>query len=217
MERKCLQVSNHTCSVRKDGDHLRGIFAKKPSAAILWSLAVIGVVAVTIAMQRHGTASAQSHVSLQASVKTAGAKRRASVLPAAPSNATKVLFLGYSETKHAQLRQRYKSPQPQAFGVLSSSRLKLLDRVMSEAIVGNRHLLPVVKEVIYGNATALASRLDTGLNPDSTVFVGYPYDSNISLLDIAIRAGQRNIVEMLLAHGASVNPPEAIVQNGMIY
>lgn len=68
--------------------------------------------------------------------------------------------------------------------------------------------------VIYGNTLALESRLDGGLSPDSTVAMGYPWNMDVSLLDLAIQAGQRGVIRMLLAHGASVNPPDEVAADG---
>lgn len=179
---------------------------KKQSIAILGPIAIIVIVAVIFAMERHGPASVKSPVSLQVPVKSAGVKKKTPVLPAAPSNTTPGTQLAYSEEEYQFLRQHYKSPNPQADGPLSGSRLKSLATVTENNIVYNRHLWPVVKEVIYGNTSALENRLDTGLSPDSSVIVGYPYNSRETLLDFAIQAGQRNSIKVLLAHDASVNP-----------
>ncbi|MGH8317806.1 MAG: ankyrin repeat domain-containing protein [Steroidobacteraceae bacterium] len=67
-------------------------------------------------------------------------------------------------------------------------------------------MLPAINDVIYGKASALADKLDTGLNPNATFFMLYPYNQSVSLLDVGIQAGQRGIVKMLLDHEASVNP-----------
>ena len=112
---------------------------------------------------------------------------------------------GYSESEYVLLRQRYRSNMSQAYGPPAASRLKLLADIMRHG-ARNGKLLPAMRDVIYGKATAVEDRLDTGLNPDATVFMLYPYNINFSLLDVAIKAGQRDVIKVLLAHGANVNP-----------
>ncbi|MGH8318524.1 MAG: ankyrin repeat domain-containing protein [Steroidobacteraceae bacterium] len=120
----------------------------------------------------------------------------------------------YSEREYISLRRRYKANQPQAYGPLSGSRLQLDARVTRSNIVDVRSLSPVVRDVIYGNTRDLTSRLVTGLNPDSTVFMGYPLNMDVSLLDLAIQAGQRGVIRLLLTHNASVNPPDEVAADG---
>lgn len=120
----------------------------------------------------------------------------------------------YSEARYTFLRQHYKANQPQADGPLSGSRLHLDASVTKSNIVGRRNLWPVARDVIYGNTLALKSRLDTGLSPDSTAFMGYPLNMDMSLLDLAIQAGQRGVINLLLRHGANVNPPDQIAADG---
>ncbi len=120
----------------------------------------------------------------------------------------------YSEARYTFPRQHYKANQPQADGPLSGSRLQLDARVAEDNIVGQRRLWPAARDVIYANTSALKSRLDTGLSPDSTVSMGYPLNMDISLLDLAIQAGQRGVIKLLLSHGANVNPPDEIAADG---
>lgn len=178
----------------------------KRSVTILAALAVIVVVAVFYAKERHAPSPAQRDVSQQISAQNLVVKK-APAPAAVASNTTSVAKLGYSEKEYQFLRQHYKSPNPQADGPLPASRLRLLAKNTQNNIVYGRHLWPVAKEVIYGKTSALANRLDTGLSADSTVIVGYPYNSRVSLLDLAIQAGQRGSIKVLLAHDASVNPP----------
>lgn len=115
---------------------------------------------------------------------------------------------GYSEKEFTYLQQNFMSHQPQASGPLSEEHLKLHASVVKSQLVVGQRLWPVVKDVIYGNVSALENRLDTGLSPDATVFLGYPYSANVSLLDMAIQAGQRDVIRTLLDHDASVNVGE---------
>lgn len=188
----------------------------KRSVAILATLTAIVFAAVFYSKGRQSRVPVQPHTSRHAHSKSPVVKNEiahASVR----SNAMPTARLGYSDREYTFLRQHYKSPNPQAYGALSGSQLKQLRSVMNHGVVAERQLLPVVNEVLYGKTSAIENRLDTGMNPNATVFMGYPYASNVSLLDIAIRAGQRNIIKILLAHGASVNPPEMVAQNGTPY
>jgi ankyrin repeat protein len=65
----------------------------------------------------------------------------------------------------------------------------------------------IVRDVLYGKTAAVENSLDTGLSPNTLVFLGNPYSANVSLLDLAIMTGQRGIIKVLLNHDASVNPP----------
>ena len=65
---------------------------------------------------------------------------------------------------------------------------------------------PIVKGVIYGDTADLSKALNQGLNPNMQVYMfAYDADVNVSLLDLAIEAGQRDVIKVLLAHHASVN------------
>lgn len=188
----------------------------KRLVAILATLTAIAFVVVFYAKEHHARASREPRPSLQAHKKSSAFKNKVASA-AARSNATPISQQGYSEKEYTFLRQHYKSPNPQAYGTLSASGLKQLGWLMKHGVVAERHLLPAVNDVLYGKTSALENKLDTGLNPNATVFMGYPYQSNVSLLDIAIRAGQRGMIKVLLAHGASVNPPEMVAQNGTHY
>lgn len=179
----------------------------KRSVAILAALAVIVVVVAFYANERRTPSVAQRSVSLRTSAQNRVVKKKTPAPAAVAPNTKSVAQLGYSEKEYRFLRQHYKSPNPQADGPLSASRLKLLATNTRNNIVYGRHLWPVAKEVIYGKTSALENKLDTGLSADSTVIVGYPYNSRVSLLDLAIQAGQRGSIKVLLAHDASVNPP----------
>jgi ankyrin repeat protein len=72
-----------------------------------------------------------------------------------------------------------------------------------------KSMWPVVRDVIYGDTTDLSKALEQGLSPSAQVHMSvynfYFADANVSLLDLAIEAGQRNVIKLLLAHHASVN------------
>lgn len=106
---------------------------------------------------------------------------------------------------------------PQATGPLSPVQLKLLTGAMKGSIPPGQKNWPVFKEIIAGNAAALRSELDSGLSANATISSVQPLEMQISLLDMAIMAGRRNIVGLLLEHGASVNPRTLIAPNGMTF
>lgn len=188
----------------------------KRVVAFLVTLTAIAFVVVVYAMEHHAHASREPYVSVQAPKKSPPFKNKVASA-AFRSNSSSHSLRGYSEKEYTFLRRHYKSPNPQAYGTLSAAGLKQLGLVMKHGVVAERHLLPVVNDVLYGKTSALEDELDEGMNPDDTVFIGYPYQSNVSLLDIAIRAGQRGIIKILLVHGASVNPPKLDTQKGAPY
>lgn len=188
----------------------------KRSVAILVTLGAIVFVVVYFVKVHYPRARSHPESSLHASNRTPVKLKKGEAAPVR-SGAKPVARLAYSEKEYAFLRRHYKSPMPQARGALPESGLKLLGRVIGRGVMAGRKLLPVVKEVIHGRTSALENRLDTGLSPNSTVLMGYPYHSHVSLLDIAIRAGQRGVIKVLLAHDASVNPPDQVSSNGESY
>jgi ankyrin repeat protein len=80
--------------------------------------------------------------------------------------------------------------------------------------MGDKKMWPVFKDVIYGKTAALENELDTGLSANATIYLDYPYNAPVSLLDMAIKAGQRDIVQELLRHGASVGPLTEVAPDG---
>lgn len=76
--------------------------------------------------------------------------------------------------------------------------------------MNSKNMWPIVREVIYGDTADLDKALEHGLSPSTQIrmFI-YDADVNLSLLDLAIGAGQRDVIKVLLAHHASVNPGPA--------
>ncbi|MHB8812164.1 MAG: ankyrin repeat domain-containing protein [Steroidobacteraceae bacterium] len=71
----------------------------------------------------------------------------------------------------------------------------------------SKSMWPIARDVIYGDTADLSKALEHGLSPSLEVYMFiYNADVNVSLLDLAIGAGQRNVIKVLLAHHASVNP-----------
>jgi len=111
----------------------------------------------------------------------------------------------YSAKEYSFLRQHYRSAYPLAYGPLSSSSLKEVAKYIREN-TQDKKMLPAINDVIYGKASALEDKLDTGLSPNATFFMLFPTNLNESLLDVAVETGQRSIIKVLLEHGATVNP-----------
>ena len=120
---------------------------------------------------------------------------------------------GFSQSEYDRLRRQFKSNTPQTNGPLSADRLDALARE-TKTHTRDQKMWPAFKDVLYGNTAALENRLDTGLSPDATIVLDYPYNSPFSLLDVAIDAGQRDIVRELLRHNASVNPLSQVAPDG---
>ena len=120
----------------------------------------------------------------------------------------------YSEEEYKRLWQEYKPNLAQADGPLPADRLDNLAHTM-KGMMDDREMWPVVDDVIYGKAAALETMLDTGrLRADARVYMNYPLNDFQSLLDIAIEAGQRNIVKVLLDHHADINTSEVTTPDG---
>jgi hypothetical protein len=123
----------------------------------------------------------------------------------------------YSERTYNLLRKKYPSNMPQASGPLSPGRLNLLTKAIEGSAPPGQQNWPVFKEVISGNAAALRHRLESGFSANATLSTVGPYSAQISLLDMAIKAGHRDIIKMLLQHGANVNPQPLISLNGSTF
>ncbi|HEX5461929.1 MAG TPA: ankyrin repeat domain-containing protein [Steroidobacteraceae bacterium] len=138
------------------------------------------------------------------------------VQAAAASPSSSVPQWGYSEEEYNFLRKHYKPNQLQADGPLPADRLGLLAKIIQGDMEDDqKEMWPVVKDVIYGNASAIEDRLDAGrLSADATFYLDYPYNNLHSLLDAAIEAGQRGVIKVLLQHGANVNTQKFYASNG---
>lgn len=119
----------------------------------------------------------------------------------------------FSEKEYDLLWREYRPNTPQAQGPLPAARLDVLARA-TNTNTRDRKIWPAFSDVIYGKSVPLENRLDTGLSPDATIHLDYPYDADFSLLDMAIEAGQRAVIRQLLRHGASVNPLTKVAPNG---
>jgi hypothetical protein len=120
----------------------------------------------------------------------------------------------YSEEEYNRLWQQYKPNLAQADGPLSADRLDNLAQT-TKGMMDDREMWPVVADVIYGKAAAVEEMLDSGrLRADARFFMDYPLNDFQSLLDIAIEAGQRNVIKVLLNHHADINTSEVTTPEG---
>lgn len=114
---------------------------------------------------------------------------------------------GYSESEYAQLRQRFKPRPPAAEGPLSGYSLQVTERAVKQDLYP-KESWPLVKAALSGDVTAVSNALDTGVTANTNVFLMYPYNANVPLLDFAIWGGQREVIKLLLDHGAALSPAE---------
>jgi len=119
----------------------------------------------------------------------------------------------FSQTEYDLLWQRYKPNSGLATGPLSADRLDNLATI-AKSNTRDKKMWPVFRDVIYGNPAALENKLDTGLSADATIYLDYPYNAPVSLLDMAIMAGQRVIIRELLRHSSSVGPLMEVAPDG---
>jgi hypothetical protein len=122
----------------------------------------------------------------------------------------------YSEKEYTRLRRRFEPHQPAAHGPLPAWALAANAKAI-KMDMDSKNMWPIAKEVIYGDTVDLNKALEHGLNPSMQIqmFV-YNADVNVSLLDLAIEAGQRGVINVLLAHHASVNPSSADEDEGPV-
>lgn len=121
----------------------------------------------------------------------------------------------YSEEEYACLRRRFEPHQPAANGPLPASALAVNARAIRMEL-SSRAAWPIVRDVIYGDTVALNRELDHGLNPSMRLqtFMYGAEPVNESLLDLAIVSGQRDVMRLLLAHHAFLNPSPADEEEG---
>ncbi|HEV2444236.1 MAG TPA: ankyrin repeat domain-containing protein [Steroidobacteraceae bacterium] len=120
---------------------------------------------------------------------------------------------GYSEKEYALLRQRYKPRPPAASGPLKGAFLEVTEKAVQQDLYP-KGSWPLVKAALTGDVTALKNALDTGVTANTTVYLMHPYNANVPLLDFAIWGGQRGAIELLLDHGAALNPAEYGIPSG---
>ena len=136
-----------------------------------------------------------------------GPAQNAAKVAANPSRTHARVAQSYSPTMYERLRVRYKPTGVVANGPMPKKNIKMTARMVKNALMQGKYW-PVVRNVMYGKATAVENSLDTGLSADTSVFLATPFSANVSLLDLAIMTGQRKVIGVLLSHDASVNLPD---------
>jgi Ankyrin repeats (3 copies) len=154
-----------------------------------------------------------SHGPVQRPVETVSAVRMKAVPPRGPPHIQKAKQSKYSQQEYTRLRQRYPPHPLAANGPLPRNALDMLAS-NTKTSLNDQSMWPLVRNVLYGKTVALENAIDTGLNPDTEVYLYYPYNSNVSLLDLAIISGQRGVINLLLSHDAAVTPTPIEAPNG---
>ncbi|MHB8814568.1 MAG: hypothetical protein ACYDAE_15020 [Steroidobacteraceae bacterium] len=181
----------------------------KRELLIIAALAVVGFGLVLYFRDRPSRPPV-SHPAQQA-IPAPVVKAKANHVPPVPH--VQVAQAKYSQKEYMRLRRLYPPTKPAANGPLPESNLKLLANATKMALNEQKDW-PLVKNVIYGKASAVENALDTGVSADTEVFLLNPYNSNVSLLDLAIMAGQRDVITLLLNHQASVTPEQILAPDG---
>lgn len=182
--------------------------SKKMGLLIVITIAVIGGIALyRVAWHRHVS---RMHTESQTAPnvhETAGPAKTAGTTARAMRPQYQVPNrLRYSGREYEYLRHRFRTRTPEAYGPAPASQLALMAKLTKYALVsGDMKFLPAVKDVIFGKAAALEDKLDTGLSANTAVTLGPPNNVKKSLLVLAIQAGQRSAIRILLAHDAHVN------------
>jgi Ankyrin repeats (3 copies) len=180
----------------------------------LWAVMTLAAVAIALVFYAHerrtGSESliaAESHTPVNSvgDKKASGLRVKVHVHPTAQN--------GFSQKKYDLLWHRYKPNTGLADGPLSRAALDNL-AALTKNNTQDKQMWPVFRDVIYGDSPALETQLDTGLRADSAIYLQYPYNTPVSLLDMAIKAGQRGIVQVLLRHSASVGPFADVAPDG---
>lgn len=170
-------------------------------------LAGVAVGLVFYARERSSNVPVQSAAP---TVKSVGVK---AVSPRSLPHIQTVGQAKYSQQEYARLRQLYPPHPLAANGPLPGNVLDMLAK-NTKASLSDKSMWPLVRNVLYGRTDALENAIDTGLNPDTQVYLYYPYNSNVSLLDLAIISGQRGVINVLLSHDVSVTPTPIEAPNG---
>ncbi|MGA9368874.1 MAG: ankyrin repeat domain-containing protein [Steroidobacteraceae bacterium] len=181
------------------------------SVTILVVLAAMTFAAAFYAKERRSRLPV--HVPLVSRTAANTGRERKAVNMAVAADVSSPARKRFSQREYDLLWQRYKPNSGLADGPLSADRLDNLATIVKND-TRDKKMWPVFRDVIYGNSAALENRLDTGLSADATIHLDYPYNASVSLLDMAIRAGQRDIIRELLRHNSSVGPLTEVAPDG---
>lgn len=184
----------------------------KRSSLIPIALALVAFVLALYGLGMRHRVPAQGAAAPQALASTSAEGKPAQQATMPPSGSTPKT--AYSEEEYNRLWQQYKPNLPQADGPLPADRLDLLAH-NTRGRMDDQEMWPVVADVIYGKAAEVEKMLDSGrLRPDARFFMDYPLNDFQSLLDIAIEAGQRDVIKVLLNHHADINTSQVTTPDG---
>ncbi len=146
----------------------------------------------------------------------AGARTAESHLPAKNLTKSPPPFPPARQT-HPVPVQHFRSFSPVAYGAFNrpaamyKGTLDLM-RVSGDSKHDVKSMAPLLKAIIYGRANEVESILAQKRIPVDTIvqLAGPGQGGSKTLLDIAIRAGQRGVIRMLLALGASTEPNNSL-------
>ena len=114
---------------------------------------------------------------------------------------------GLLAASHAQ----FKSMSPVAYGPTKHPAIMLKSLLNIMRLSGDPNykvLAPLLKDIIYGRVDAVVKALDEGRSSShfTIATAGPGQGGSITLLDVAIKAGQRGVIKAMLQHGANVEP-----------
>lgn len=125
--------------------------------------------------------------------------------------------------EYAELREQFPGRSPKSVGPNSDDGLRALESILQDSVPWDdatqaRPDLPqVVKDVIYGRVQAVIDALNSGTPVDKFVRIGgstaREASAQMTLLSVAIKAGQREVVKALLDRGANPNGYRAQAQS----
>lgn len=182
----------------------------KRSVIVLVVLAAVAFALVFYARERRSRFPV--HVPLVSHAANTGREKKAADVAAAAS-VSPPAQKGFSQKEYDLLWQRYKPNSGLADGPPSADRLDNLAAIVKNT-TRDKKMWPVFRDAIYGHSAALENKLDTGLSADATIYLDYPYNAPVSLLDMAIKAGQRDVIRELLRHNSSVGPVTEFAPDG---
>lgn len=184
----------------------------KRSAMIAVAFAVVAFAFIFYAKEHERSPATQRPAVLKVAGHYGVARKRTPDMGIG-TNVNRVTKGAFSEKEYELLWRQYRPNTPQAKGPMSGERLDTLARA-TRTNTRDEKMWPAFSDAIYGKSVSLENRLDTGLSPDATIHLDYPYNANFSLLDMAIKAGQRTVIQELLRHSASVNPLTIVAPDG---
>lgn len=106
---------------------------------------------------------------------------------------------------------QFKNKSPVAYGPTKHPAIMLKSLLNIMRLSGDPNykvLAPLLKDIIYGNVDAVRKALDERRsNSNFTIATAGPgQGGELTLLDVAIKAGQRGVIKAMLQHGADLEP-----------